>query len=175
MMEELEIKPVTAADLDTLHTLSRTTFTDAFAAQNTAADITLYLDTAFARERLAHELATDGSAFHFALLGEHVVGYLKTNTGQAQTEFQGNDALEIERIYVLQAFQGKRIGERLLEEALRIAADRNATTVWLGVWEKNTKAIAFYQRYGFIVFGRHLFQLGQDEQVDLLLRRSLRA
>lgn len=171
--DDITMRPVPPADLDELQRISRRTFVETFAATNTPADMDAYLADRLGTERLQAELADPGSTFRFAVLRGRTAGYLKVNTGRAQTELQEESALEIERIYVLEEFQGRKIGLLLLEEAFRIARDKGLRSVWLGVWERNTKAIAFYRKNGFAVFGQHVFKLGQDEQVDLLMRRPI--
>jgi ribosomal protein S18 acetylase RimI-like enzyme len=83
------------------------------------------------------------------------------------------NGLEIERIYVLKEYQGRKAGKLLLEKALEAAAEGNKAYVWLGVWEENTAAIGFYERYGFREFNRHVFRLGNDEQTDIMMRLAL--
>jgi ribosomal protein S18 acetylase RimI-like enzyme len=103
-----------------------------------------------------------------------VVGYLKLNFGQSQTELKDSKALEIERIYVLKEFQGKNIGQLLYEKAIQIANQNNAEYVWLGVWEENEKAIKFYTKNGFVAFDKHIFKLGDDEQTDIMMKLTLK-
>ena len=108
-----------------------------------------YLEEALSLQQLTKELNNPGSAFYFATKEGKVIGYLKINSGEAQTELKDSNALEIERIYVLKKFQKQYIGQLLYDIALRIAKDANYSYVWLGVWEKNEKAIAFYKKNGF--------------------------
>jgi ribosomal protein S18 acetylase RimI-like enzyme len=114
------------------------------------------------------------SEFYFALLDDSVIGYLKLNYGQSQTEIKDNDALEIERIYVLKEFHGKKVGQLLYERAMQVGQQMNASYVWLGVWEKNPRAIRFYRKNGFVEFGKHIFKLGNDEQTDIMMKRQLK-
>lgn len=114
------------------------------------------------------------SQFYFAEKDGEVFGYLKVNFAEAQTEAQEQiDALEIKRIYVLQQYHGSEVGQKLYEQALEIARNRKATYLWLGVWEENSRAIRFYQKQGFIEFGQHIFQLGDDAQRDVLMKKTL--
>ncbi len=85
----------------------------------------------------------------------------------------GPDAVEIERIYVLRECQGAGVGQQLRNNALDVARSLGARTVWLGVWEHNSRAIAFYRRNGFEEFGEHLFMPGSDEQRDVLMRKKV--
>lgn len=156
-----------------LQEVSRKTFEETFAATNTAEDLQLYLNTAFATKQLTSELENPESFFFLALLNDQVTGYLKLNMGQAQTELKEPDGLEVERIYVLNAFQGKGIGQQLFATALAFAEARKSKYLWLGVWEHNVKAIRFYEQLGFVPFGQHVFVLGNDPQTDILMRKNL--
>ena len=133
-----------------------------------------YLANNLGHERFQAELAHPDSQFFVAERGEKVVGYLKLNHGDAQTEPKGPEALEIERIYVLQQYHGTQVGALLYQQALSIAQARNAPYIWLGVWEENPRAIRFYQKQGFVEFGEHIFQLGDDAQRDVLMKLELR-
>jgi ribosomal protein S18 acetylase RimI-like enzyme len=104
---------------------------------------------------------------------DSVIGYLKINFGSAQTEPQEDKALEIERIYVVHHFHGKKIGQLLFEKAIQIAQQKKVTFVWLGVWEENHRAIQFYTKNGFEAFDKHIFVLGDDEQTDIMMKLTL--
>jgi diamine N-acetyltransferase len=103
-----------------------------------------------------------------------VIGYLKVNSADAQTELKNLQALEIERIYVKKEFQGKKAGQFMYEKALELANQQKAPYLWLGVWERNAKAIRFYKKNGFVEFDKHRFMLGSDEQTDLLMKVDLK-
>lgn len=133
-----------------------------------------YLEKSFSLQQLTTELNTTGAEFYFARLAEQVIGYIKINTGKAQTELQDDHALEIERIYVLQAYHGKQVGQLLYESAIRIARERALEYVWLGVWEKNARALRFYEKNGFLPFGKHIFKLGNDVQTDIMVKKPLK-
>jgi len=102
------------------------------------------------------------------------IGYLKVNAAQAQTDLHEEHSLEIERIYVLNAYHGKKVGQLLYDKALEVASHLAKTSVWLGVWEKNPRAIRFYEKNGFEAFGTHGFKMGDDEQNDILMRMHLK-
>ncbi|MCC7027909.1 MAG: GNAT family N-acetyltransferase [Saprospiraceae bacterium] len=173
-MTDIDIKKVTLDNIDQLQKLSRQTFFESFSPGNTKENIQKYLDEAFSVSRLTDELNDSNAAFYFAILEDQVIGYLKLNFGSSQTELQGDRAVEIERIYVLQAFQEKSVGQALFGKAIEIARQKGADYVWLGVWEENLKAINFYIKNGFVVFDKHLFKLGNDEQTDLMMKLELK-
>lgn len=172
-MEKINIKKVTISDIDQLQKTSRQTFFETFAAKNDEENMKKYLEERYATERLTYELNNTNSAFYFAELNGEVVGYIKLNFGQSQTELKEEGALEIERIYVLKEFHGKQAGQLLFEKAIEIARERNAGYIWLGVWEENQQAISFYRKNGFEAFDKHIFRLGDDEQTDIMMKLKL--
>lgn len=173
-MIDINIQKITTDNIDQLQKLSRQTFFESFSPGNTEENIQKYLDEVFSINRLTDELNDNNAAFYFANLEDKEIAYLKLNFGPSQTELQGDRAVEIERIYVLNAFQGKSVGQALFGKAIEIARQKGADYVWLGVWEENLKAINFYKKNGFVVFDKHLFKLGNDEQTDLMMKLELK-
>jgi diamine N-acetyltransferase len=172
-MENINIKKVSLNEIDQLHKVSRQTFYEAFSAENTEENMTNYLEEVFSVENLISEINDKNSEFYFATLDNEVIGYLKINFGQSQTELKDDKALEIERIYVLKEFQGKKVGQLLYEKAIQIAKQNNADYIWLGVWQENPRAINFYKKNGFVEFDKHIFKLGNDEQTDIMMKLHL--
>jgi diamine N-acetyltransferase len=169
----MEIVKVTPQEVVQLQHISKKTFSDAFAKDNNPDDLEMFLNSAYSVDKLNTELLNPESEFYFINVENTPVGYLKINTGMAQTENKGSDSLEVERIYVEQKLHGAGVGKALLDKAFELARERNLKYVWLGVWEKNPRAIRFYQKNGFTVFGSHKFLIGKDEQTDILLRLYL--
>jgi len=161
------------SDLKTLQDISKLTFQEAFADSNTAEDMQQYLTKNFSLDQLIDELSESDSRFFIAWDGERAVGYLKVNSGMSQTDLKEADSLEIERIYVLNAYYGKKVGQLLYEKAVEVAVESGKTSIWLGVWEQNPRAIRFYEKNGFVAFGSHVFKMGSDEQTDILMRMFL--
>lgn len=172
-MEPIKIERVGASDILSLQEVARKTFFQTFAGDNSEANMKDYLDERFSAERLGAELNDVNSEFYFATLRGEVVGYLKMNYGESQTELQDEGAVEIERIYVLREYQGKKVGQLLFGKALSVAQEMGAKYIWLGVWENNRKAIEFYRKNGFVEFGQHVFRLGNDDQTDILMKHIL--
>ena len=172
-MEQLNIRAIGIEDVLALQNIARETFSEMFADYNSADNLKKYLDEKFTVAKLSEELNHPHSKFYFAQIGEEVVGYLKTNTGEAQTELMNLNAFEIQRIYVLQAYHGKKVGQLLIEKALEEARKTTCAYVWLGVWEENHRAIRFYSKNGFIKFDTHIFKMGDEEQMDWLMKLEL--
>lgn len=172
-MTNIVIKHITINEVLPLQKIGRQTFFETFSAGNTEEDMKKYLDEEFTTEKLTAELKEPNSEFYFATLDGEVIAYLKLNFGQSQTELKDDEALEIERIYVRKEFHGKQVGQLLYNKAIERARQINADYVWLGVWEKNPRAISFYRKNGFVEFDKHLFKLGDDEQTDIMMKLEL--
>ena len=163
----------TLNSIEQLQIIGRQTFFETFSSGNTKENMTKYLEEGFAFDKLTAELNDKNAEFYFAILDNKAIGYLKLNFGQSQTELKDDKGLEIERIYVLKEFHGKSVGQILYDKALEIAKLKNAYYVWLGVWEKNLRAISFYTKNGFVQFDKHIFKLGDDEQTDIMMKLKL--
>lgn len=173
-MDFIKIASVTINDIDQLQRIGRQTFSETFASSNTSENMVSYLDEGFSNEKLTKELNDPNSQFYFAQLNDAIIGYVKLNVGTAQTELQKNKSLEIERIYVLKEFHGKKVGQILYNKVLKIAQELAVDYVWLGVWEENSRAIRFYEKNGFVEFDKHIFRLGDDEQTDIMMKLVLK-
>lgn len=173
-MSKIEIKKATIHDIETLQFISKKTFTETFAEVNTPENLANYLHESFNLEQLTLEINNPNSEFYLATLDSEPIGYLKINFGIAQTEIINENALEIHRIYVLQAFHGKKIGQLLLDEVIKIANQTRVDSIWLGVWEENHRALQFYTKNGFVAFDTHVFTLGNDVQTDLLMQLKIK-
>lgn len=172
-MAQFEIKKANLNDLSQLKEIGTATFYETFKDDNAEEDMKKYLEESFSNERLQGELENPNAQFYFAIIENKVVGYLKVNIGDAQSDLKDGDGLEIERIYVLKEFHGKKVGQVLYEKAMQIATDTQVPYVWLGVWEHNLRAIRFYEKNGFEAFDTHIFVLGEDVQTDILMKKVL--
>ncbi len=166
----LIFKKCTVDDLDLLIDVSRTSFIDAFEKDNNPDDFKRYIARAFNTEQMSSELLNPNSSFYFLLHNASLVGYVKLNRKDAQKEQFDLKAIELERIYIFKEFQGNKMGQEALYTVMDMAKTGNASCLWLGVWEKNTKAIAFYKNNGFSVFGKHPYLIGEDEQYDFMMK-----
>jgi len=170
----MNIRLATIDDLNTLQSIARITFFETFAHLNSAENMRNYLDKDLSMEKLRDELMNRNSSFYLAEEKGETMGYLKLNGCGAQSEPNEVTSLEIERIYLLRSFQSKGFGKELLDHALSIARNNQIEFVWLGVWENNHRAIAFYQKNGFEPYGTHIFRLGDENQLDVLMRISIK-
>ena len=169
----LSYKVCAEEDLQALAEISIKTFISAFENQNNSEDFKTYINKAFSKEQLKKELLHPNVDFYFVYSEKTLVGYFKLNEKEAQTEPLGNASVEIERIYVLEEFQGRQIGQQMLFKIIEIAKQELVSFIWLGVWEMNTAAIRFYERHGFVKFDTHPYYIGNDKQTDWLMRLDL--
>ncbi len=169
----LSLRQCMITDLDELRQIAYQTYDDTFRDMNTPETMQAYLDMAFDQDKLRSELSNPQSTFFFLYKGDELAGYIKLNEGEAQTDLNNPQALEIERIYVKKEFQGQGLGKVLMQYAIEIAQNKKMRWVWLGVWEKNANAISFYQRSGFRVIGTHDFYMGEERQTDFIMRKDI--
>lgn len=172
-MENIITKRIILDDLEKLQKIGRQTFQETFSESNSEENMRNYLEKGFSKEKLTQEINDKNSEFYFAIVNNEVIGYLKVNFGESQTELKDSKALEIERIYVSKEFQGKGVAQILYSKAIEIAKLKSAEYVWLGVWEENPRAISFYKKNGFVEFDKHIFMLGDDEQTDVMMKLKL--
>jgi len=167
------IRQPTVSDAPMLATLARQTFEDAFAAQNTPENMAAYVSVAFTTTQIAQELQDINCLYFVAWFDETPVGYAKLRKNSIPEKLKTPHAIELQRIYVSQQQIGTGVGKQLMAHCLQTARQQNYQTIWLGVWQHNTTALAFYRKWGFKPFGSHIFQLGDDLQTDLLLKLEL--
>jgi GNAT superfamily N-acetyltransferase len=175
-MSEIKIRRAAIEDAEMLAKLSYRTFYDAFHAhpKNAPDDLADYMEKAFSGEQTRRELAEEKSIFLVAEIEGETAGYAKIMIGAIEDGITAGTPCELNRLYSHQKFLGKGVGARLMEECFRIAKENDCDVMWLGVWEFNPRAQAFYKKCGFREVGRHIFQLGADPQIDLLMQKDLK-
>ncbi len=173
LIDDITFVKLSVRDVDELISISITSFSDAFASQNTKENFDYYLKNSFNKETITSQLLNPHTEFYFAMKHHKIVGYLKLNFDDAQTDVNDDHALELERIYVLKDYQGKGYGKRFLDFVIKLANQKVKNSIWLGVWNKNVRAIAFYETLGFKIFGSHPFAMGSEIQTDYLMKLEL--
>jgi ribosomal protein S18 acetylase RimI-like enzyme len=169
----IEIKKANLHDIIAIQKIGIQSFTETFTDNNTPENIEKYLQDSFNSAQLTLEINNSNSFFYLAFSDAEPVGFLKVNLEEAQTESLYKNTLEIQRIYVLKDFHGKKIGQLFLDQALKVAKQEQVVYIWLGVWEENRKAIHFYTKNNFVPFDKHIFILGNDKQTDLIMKLEL--
>jgi ribosomal protein S18 acetylase RimI-like enzyme len=167
----ISIRQCLINELETLQEIGYETFAETYSRINSPETLHSYLQKAFNTKKLLEELGNAYCKFYFMYLGNELVGYLKINDAPAQTDINDPESMEIERIYIRKEHKAKGLGKVLVDYTLQQARKKNY--VWLGVWEKNVDAIAFYKKVGFIETGRHSFRMGDELQSDLVMKKFI--
>ena len=170
----IKIRIATFQDVETVLQIASQGFAETFREQNTEEDLKLYLTNSFSLEKMAKEFEEPNVTFFLAEYDGKLVGYAKLHTEENPPELAGRNHIELQRIYVLKEYHSKRIGKELMAVSIDIARKNNFDVLWLGVWEHNLKAIAFYKKWGFERFSQHDFYLGTDKQLDHLMKLELK-
>lgn len=158
-------------DAEVLERISVDTFEEAFAEQNTREDMELFLKECFNLNAIKKEISDPTIRYYMAFINDEIAGYVKVSK-RSHPDLSPN-SLELTRIYVYEKYHGKKVGAALMQFVIELARKEAFDLVWLGVWELNPKAIAFYKQWGFEMFGNQIFKLGTDIQNDFLMRKYL--
>jgi len=169
----IRVRHASATDNSLLAELGARTFHDTFAKDNTPENMSAYLTASFSPKKQAAELSESSSVFLIVEVDGEVVGFARLKEGKPPTEIAGSNPIEIVRIYACKEWIGHGVGATLMKACLNEAEKRGCDIIWIGVWERNSQALAFYLNWGFVEFGKQPFQLGDDLQNDLLLQRSV--
>jgi ribosomal protein S18 acetylase RimI-like enzyme len=169
----LSIKIATVAEAELIASMSRQTFYDSFAEQNTKENMDKFLTDPFSFESLVKEVGQPGNTFMLAYDDARPVGYTRIRENNNPPELGTSNALEIARLYAIKEYIGKGVGSFLMEKAIALGKEKGKEFLWLGVWEENKRAIDFYHRWGFRKFAEHIFMLGDDPQQDWLMKKEL--
>lgn len=168
---DLLIRSAGESDAALVADLSRQTFYETFAEYNSMDDMQLFMDKQFTREALMQEVGREGNLFFLAYMGAEPAGYVRLRLDHEPPELPAS--IEIARIYNLKKWIGQGVGKALMQHCIELARNMGKKYIWLGVWEKNHRAIGFYTKWGFKKFGEHDFILGTDRQTDWLMKKDL--
>jgi ribosomal protein S18 acetylase RimI-like enzyme len=169
----LSLRIATKSDAERLALFGRRAFEIAFGPLNTPENMAAYLDKSFTTEIQAAELADPKSVFFIAERDGQMQGYARLLEGPADPNVAAERPVELVRIYARPGETGRGVGSALMKACLEEAAQRGCDVIWLGVWQENPRAVAFYERWGFRKVGTHTFQLGDDAQTDWIMQRGV--
>jgi diamine N-acetyltransferase len=169
----ISIRQAQPADVDTIVSLGQKTFVETYGDTNSKEMVAVYVDKMFNHERIEKEVNTFGERFFIAYVGSLPVGFTKLSENKKPRGLNGKKKIEIERIYVLKEYQGFKIGTELIAKVLDVAKDEMYKIVWLSVWQKNNKAVQFYQRAGFVIYDTDTFQFGEELHDDFLMKKEI--
>lgn len=168
------IRRATEDDAVLIADISRQTFYETFAPDNTREDMDKFLNQQFTRGKLILEVGDPGNIFLLAYQGKEVAGYAKLRDARPPQALSTEKALELARLYSVGHMIGKGVGKILMQTSIDIAREKGKEFLWLGVWEKNRRAISFYQQWGFEKFEETDFLLGDDRQRDWLMKKQIK-
>ncbi len=169
----LNIRRATVPDASALSAFASAAFISTFGPDNDPADMNIYLSGAFSDERQAAEIAAPDCVCLLVESASQIVGYAMLRIGASSIHVPDASSLEIQRLYVDASCHGQGVASRLMNECFEVARAHQATAVWLGVWERNARAIRFYSKHGFTDVGSQQFQLGSDLQTDRVMSRPM--
>lgn len=169
----VEIKTARIEDIPAMRHVAISSYRDTFSDSNSPENMEAFLKDAYALEKLVEEFNVPTSKILLAWEGLQQVGFVRLRENNEVEAQLGNNTLELQRLYVLTTAQGKSVGRKLMEAAITYATNKKYDWLWLGVWEGNFKAQKFYQQWGFEKFSEHTFLMGDDPQIDWLLRKKL--
>ncbi|WP_057938370.1 GNAT family N-acetyltransferase [Algoriphagus resistens] len=164
------IRKANFADLSPLVEMARASFVEAFTEGNKIENVNSYLEEAFTEEQFMDEMENPASVFFLLEVDGVLAGYAKVNFVPAQTDLHDNSSLEVARLYLLRKYIGQGLGKILLNHTINFAKLNRKKYLWLGVWEKNIRAIKFYEKNGLSIFSSHPFPFGDEVQTDFLMR-----
>lgn len=188
MFEHLSIRTAQPNEADVLSAIATRTFQDTFGDSSDPADVATYLRESCSTAQFQKELADTNNTFLLAFTEKFPesttlkteqaptaapIGYAKLRRGTTEPSVTDPNSIEIERIYVEKVAIGRGVGARLMQACLDTALAADYSTIWLGVWEHNPRAIKFYERWGFTTVGSHIFRVGSDDQTDLIMQKAL--
>lgn len=167
------IRRASNEDAKLLADLGARTFEETFSKDNSPEDMAAYLAASFSVARLTEELTDPLSVFFVAEVDGSAAGYAKLHSGEVSAGVEGQRPIELVRLYVSQEWFGREVGPALMRRCIDEARELGFQTIWLGVWERNHRAQAFYRKWDFCEVGEHIFQLGSDPQRDVVMQRAI--
>ncbi len=170
----LSIRNALITDLDLIVTIGKQTQLETFLKDNKPEVMEAYLAITFSHEKIKSELLDINSSYFITEMDGIPVGYFKIRRdNHEENKLAGSNAIELQRIYVLDSHHGRGIGKFQLDFCLNLAKKEGYSTIWLGVWEKNLNGMAFYQKMGFEIFTEHIFDFGGELQNDLMMKKAI--
>ena len=171
--QKLTLRRATRRDAGLIADLGYRTFKASFWADNRPEDMEQYLSQNFSKARIESQLAEPDSIFFLACEKGKEIGYIMLRTAETPDSVTGTKPVELVRIYIEESIIGKGYGSAIMQSCLEAAKSDGHRTIWLGVWEKNLRAIRFYEKWGFKKVGTQKFVLGSDVQNDYILARPI--
>ena len=171
----ITIKTLEPQDYDRLLAFAKRTFIDTYAEYNTPENMQLHIEKTYTVAALLQELDLPDTEYSLAYDVENLIGYCKVRCTLHPPELENEKHIELERLYVDKAYKGQGVGKKMINHCAENARNNGFEVLWLGVWSRNENALAFYKKLNFQQFGTHTFVLGEDQQIDFLMKINLNA
>jgi diamine N-acetyltransferase len=171
--ERITIRTAGIADAVTLAPVAGKIFTETFFGTMPDEDLFAYVSSAFSIQKISGEIRDTSNSFLLAFSGKQLIGYAKLVTTPPPPGTSPGRSIGIDRLYVFAAWHNRKIGASLLQECIRNSQEKGYEFLWLNVWEKNTKAIRFYEKWGFVFIGSRILMRGNEPQRGLDMQKSL--
>lgn len=169
----MTIRELTPADIPELRTLAIKIFRDTFTPLNTPEAMEAAIEKEYNVKGFEREFTESGQRYYFICDNDKGIGYLRLRKNSEVDHILGTNHIELQRIYVDQAYHGQKVGDKLMQLAIDVANENKHDWIWLGVWEHNPRAQRFYEKWGFEKFSEHDFYMGVERQIDWLMRKAL--
>jgi ribosomal protein S18 acetylase RimI-like enzyme len=169
----IEVREAKFSDIASMREVAIQSYQDTFAEVNTPENMSAFLKEAYSQHKLEQEFYESESVLYLACEGNRVAGFLKLRRSSEVEYKLGANTIELQRLYIHKDFQNQKVGKLLMQIAIDYAIEKKFEWIWLGVWERNFNAQRFYDKWGFEKFGEHVFQMGDDPQIDWLLKKPL--
>ncbi len=167
------IRPATTADAAAIAEAAARMFIHTFGAENTPGDLAMYVAAAFGTSTQQHEIEDPSCTYLLAHDRGAIVAHALLRAGSRSAFVEDERQMELQRFYVDHRYHGRGLARQLMQECLTTANAAGGRILWLGVWQRNARAIAFYEKCGFAVVGQQHFLLGTDRQTDHVMMRSV--
>jgi diamine N-acetyltransferase len=169
----IEVREAEFSDIAAMREVAIQSYVDTFADVNTPENMSAFLNEAYSQQKLEQEFHEPKSVLYLACEGNRIAGFLRLRRSSEVEYKLGSNTIELQRLYIHKDFQNQKVGKMLMQKAIDYAIEKRFEWIWLGVWEQNFNAQRFYEKWGFEKFGEHVFQMGDDPQIDWLLKKKL--
>jgi ribosomal protein S18 acetylase RimI-like enzyme len=172
-MSELTIRRADFSDINLISALGITTCYEAYFELDPSHDLADYCINFFSLEQVTNELNDKNSTYLIAEFKGNAVGFVKLREGKKIDCLQGKNAIEVQRIYLLEKVQGRGFGKLLIEKSIEIGREKGYETLWLGVWDQNVEAQKFYEKIGMKNIGLTDFSDGKNKFINFVFAKEL--
>lgn len=169
----ISVREANLSDVEPMRQVAIHSYVTTFAEFNTPENMQAFLEEAYNIDQLKKEFYEPGSALLLAFNAERIIGFARLRENKEAESYLGKNTLELQRLYIDPDFQNQKVGKILMQHSLDYARAKEKEWMWLGVWERNFKAQRFYANWGFEKFSEHVFYMGDDPQIDWLLKKKL--